>query len=737
MEMGIVYNHATKTFHLQANDTSYVMQIVRSGYLAHLYWGKKIRNVNGSRKLKFLDRPFSPNPDPSDRTFSLDTLPQEYPTYGNTDFRTPAYQVQLENGSMISELRYKTHWIYKGKPKLEGLPATYVENENEAETLEILLEDQLIGLHVTLLYTVYEKWNVITRSVRFDNNGFERIKLLRALSMNVDFPHADYEWLHLPGAWARERVIERRPVVSGTQAVESRRGASSHQHNPFIALLQKGANEDYGEVYGFSLVYSGNFLAQIEVDQFRTTRVAMGINPFDFTWLLEPGESFQTPEVVMVYSDKGLNGMSQTYHQLYRTRLARGVYRDRQRPILINNWEATYFNFNEEKILRLAKTAAELGIELFVLDDGWFGKRDNDRSSLGDWFVDKRKLPNGLAGLAANINNMGMRFGLWLEPEMVSVDSELYRKHPDWCLHVPSRPRSEGRNQLVLDYSRKEVCDYIIQAISNVLASAPISYVKWDMNRHMTEIGSAALPPERQRETAHRYMLGLYRVMEEITSRFPYILFESCSGGGGRFDPGMLYYMPQTWTSDNTDAVARLKIQYGTSLVYPISAMGAHVSAVPNHQVHRITSLEMRGHVAMSGNFGYELDLTKLSEEEKAIVKQQVAFYKDIRRLVQFGTFYRILSPFEGNETAWMFVSEDKSEAFVAYFRVLAEANAPLSFLRLKGLDPNKDYEIIGSGEVYGGDELMYAGLNVPRRRGDFISVIWRLKESRLSKTGV
>lgn len=728
--MAIVFHPANKTFHLQANDTSYVMQIVRSGYLAHLYWGKKIRHYRESNPLQFFDRGFSPNPDPSDRTFSLDTLPQEYPAYGNTDFRTPAYQVQLENGSMISELRYKTHWIYKGKPKLEGLPATYVENENEAETLEILLEDQLIGLHVTLLYTVYEKWNVITRSVRFDNNGSECIKLLRALSMNVDFPHADYEWLHLPGAWARERAVERRPLVSGTQSVESRRGASSHQHNPFIALLQKGANEDYGEVYGFSLVYSGNFLAQIEVDQFRTARVSMGINPFDFTWLLEPGESFQTPEVVMVYSDRGLNGMSKIYHQLYRTRLARGVYRDRERPILINNWEATYFDFNEEKILRLAKTAAELGIELFVLDDGWFGKRDNDRSSLGDWFVNKQKLPNGLEGLAKNINQMGMQFGLWIEPEMVSVDSELYRNHPDWCLHVPNRPRSEGRNQLVLDYSRKEVCDYIIQVVSDVLASAPISYVKWDMNRHMTEIGSAALPPERQRETAHRYMLGLYRVMEEITSRFPHILFESCSGGGGRFDPGMLYYMPQTWTSDNTDAVSRLKIQYGTSLVYPISAMGAHVSAVPNHQVHRITSLEMRGHVAMSGNFGYELDLTKLSEEEKAIVKQQVAFYKDIRRLVQFGTFYRILSPFEGNETAWMFVAEDKSEAFVAYFRVLAEANAPLSFLRLKGLDPNKDYEITGSGEVYGGDELMYVGLNVPERRGDFISVIWHLKES-------
>ncbi|MGG3917080.1 alpha-galactosidase [Parageobacillus thermoglucosidasius] len=729
--MAIVFHPANKTFHLQANDTSYVMQIVRSGYLAHLYWGKKVRHYRESNPLQFFDRGFSPNPDPSDRTFSLDTLPQEYPAYGNTDFRTPAYQVQLENGSTISDLRYKTHRIYKGKPKLEGLPATYVENENEAETLEIILEDHVTGLHVTLFYTVYERWNVITRSVRFDNNGSERIKLLRALSMNVDFRDDHFDFLHLFGAHCRERYIERKPLFVGTQSVESRRGASSHQQNPFIALLRKNANEDEGIVYAFNFVYSGNFLAQVEVDQFHTTRVSMGINPFDFTWLLEPGESFQTPEVVMVYSDKGLNGMSQTFHQLYRTRLARGVYRERERPILINNWEATYFDFNEEKILHIAKTAAELGIELFVLDDGWFGKRDSDRSSLGDWFVNKQKLPNGLEGLAKSINQMGMQFGLWVEPEMVSVDSELYRKHPDWCIHVPNRPRSEGRNQLVLDYSRKEVCDYIIQVISDVLASAPISYVKWDMNRHMTEIGSAALPPERQRETAHRYILGLYRVMEEITSRFPHVLFESCSGGGGRFDPGMLYYMPQTWTSDNTDAVSRLKIQYGTSLVYPISAMGAHVSAVPNHQVHRMTSLEMRGHVAMSGNFGYELDLTKLSEEEKAIVKQQVAFYKDIRSLVQFGTFYRILSPFEGNETAWMFVSEDKSEAFVAYFRVLAEANAPLSFIRLKGLDPEKDYELIGSGEIYGGDELMYVGLNVPQRRGDFISVIWRLRAAR------
>ncbi|WP_027408518.1 alpha-galactosidase [Anoxybacteroides tepidamans] len=729
--MGIAFDPSNKAFHLQAGDTSYIMQIFRSGYVAHLYWGKKVQAANMPRKLTFLDRAFSPNPDPSDRTFSLDTLPQEYPAYGNTDFRAPAYQVQLENGSTISDLRYRAHRIYKGKPRLKGLPATYVEHEAEAETLELILKDELIGLQVTLLYTVYEKWNVIARSVRFDNLGSERIKLLRALSMNIDFRDADYEWIHLPGAWARERYIERKALQTGMQSIESRRGASSHQQNPFIALLRKDTNEDAGEVYGFSLVYSGNFLAQIEVDQFHTTRVSLGINPFDFTWLLAPGESFQTPEVVMVYSDQGLNGMSQTFHELYRTRLARGVFRDRERPILINNWEATYFRFNEEKILQLAKAAAELGIELFVLDDGWFGKRDNDKSSLGDWFVDRRKLPHGLKGLAQHINSMGMQFGLWVEPEMISVDSELYRKHPDWCLHVPNRPRSEGRNQLVLDYSRQDVCDYIIETISNVLKSAPISYVKWDMNRHMTEVGSAALPPERQRETAHRYMLGLYRVMDEITSRFPHILFESCSGGGGRFDPGILYYMPQTWTSDNTDAVSRLKIQYGTSLVYPAIAMGAHVSTVPNHQVRRVTPLETRGHVAMSGNFGYELDVTKLSDKEREQVKEQIAFYKQIRRLVQFGTFYRILSPFEGNEAAWMFVSEDRSEAFVAYFRMLSEANAPLSFFRLKGLDPNKNYEMIGSGEVYGGDELMYIGLNAPTRRGDFLSAVWLLKEWR------
>jgi len=521
--------------------------------------------------------------------------------------------------------------------------------------------------------------------------------------------------------------VERRTLASGNQAIESRRGASSHQHNPFIALLEQGATEDAGNVYGFSLVYSGHFLAQVEVDQYETTRVSVGINPFDFTWLLQPGESFQTPEVATVYSANGLGDMSRTYHKLYRTRLCRGRFRDQVRPVLINNWEATYFDFTADKIENIARTGQELGIELFVLDDGWFGKRNNDRSSLGDWFVNASKLPLGLENLVERVRKLDMQFGLWFEPEMISPDSDLYRAHPDWCLHVAHRNRTEARNQLILDLSRQEVCDYIVKVVSDILESAPITYVKWDMNRHMTEIGSAGLPPERQRETAHRYMLGLYRVLEEITTAFPHVLFESCSGGGGRFDPGMLYYMPQTWTSDNTDAVTRLSIQYGTSIVYPICTMGAHVSAVPNHQVQRMTTLAMRGHVAMSGNFGYELDLTKFNDQEKEIVQGQVAFYKDIRHLIQFGDFYRLRSPFEGNETAWMFVSEDQREAFVAYFNVLAEPNEPLRTIRLKGLNPDFDYEVTDASKMYGGDQLMYFGMPLPLLYGDFQSIVWRL----------
>lgn len=747
--MHIHVDEAIGLFHLQSKDSSYIIQVAE-GYPAHVYWGARLHHDSSLASiLELRERcSFSPNPVPSDRSISLDTLPQEYPQYGTSDFRQPAYQLTLEDGTRITELKYAGYRIAPGKPKLEGLPAVYTESDDEAATLYLILEDKYSGLQVTLLYTVFANHSVIARSAMIENKGSAAMTLEQAMSASVDFADANYHALYLSGAWVRERHVQRRELGPGAIRLESRRGSSGHQMNPFLALLRPDATEDHGDVYGFSLVYSGSFIAQAEVEQFDQTRVSIGINPFDFSWQLEPGQSFQTPEAVMVYSGEGIGGMSRTYHRLYRTRLCRGVYRDKERPILVNNWEATYFNFDADKIEAIAKEAGPLGIELFVLDDGWFGKRDNDDSSLGDWFEDRRKLPGGLADLAKRVNEQGLQFGLWVEPEMVSPNSELYRQHPDWCLHAEGRRRTEARSQLVLDLSRKEVCDYLYDTLSAVFSSAPITYVKWDMNRNMTEIASAAAPALRQKETAHRYMLGLYDLMDRLTSRFPDILFESCSGGGGRFDPGMLYYMPQTWTSDDTDAIERLAIQYGTSIVYPASSMGAHISSVPNHQVGRMTSLAIRGDVAMSGNFGYELDLTAFTKEEKELAASQIAQYKEIRSLVQQGDMYRLLSPFEGRgDTAWMFVSEDRSEAFVAYFRVLAEPNGPIRRLTLRGLDPQLKYKIetgvtgnslagdtaspfslAFGGEAFGGDRLMNIGLVVSDLKGDFASVTFRLK---------
>ncbi|RUS49134.1 alpha-galactosidase [Cohnella sp. AR92] len=730
--MAIHFDQSNQLFHLCTPNTSYVLRLLRGAYLLHEYWGPRLREYRVvEREPSILTTGFSPSPFEDDKSITFDRLPQEYPGYGTSDYRHPAYQVELGNGATATELEYVSHRIYAGKPSLEGLPSTYVESDDEAQTLEIELQDSVAGLAVVLFYTVFRDHDAIARSAKLRNVGSDNMNVLRAASMSVDLGQAEFDLLQLPGSWARERNVERRKLATGSHIVESRRGASSHQQNPFVALLSPGADEETGDAYGFSLVYSGSFAACAEVDQFRSARVSIGLNPFDFKWRLEPGESFQTPEAVMVYSSAGLGGMSRVYHRLYRSRLCRGEYRDRTRPVLVNNWEGTYFDFDSGKIMAIAEEAGRLGIELFVLDDGWFGQRDDDSSSLGDWFVNRRKLPDGLDALANGVNGLELQFGLWFEPEMVSVDSELYREHPDWCLHVPGRRRTEGRNQLILDLSREEVCDYLIAIVSGVLSSAPISYVKWDMNRHMTEIGSAALPPERQRETAHRYMLGLYRVLETLTSRHSGVLFESCSGGGGRFDPGMLYYMPQTWTSDNSDAVSRLKIQYGTSVVYPISTMGAHVSAVPNHQVHRVTSLAMRGDVAMSGNFGYELDLTELGDAEKAEIKEQIARYKSLRGLVQFGDLYRLKSPFEGNETAWMVVSPDRTEAYVAYFRVLAEPHMPTGMLHLRGLDDASDYVVEGEGIVLGGDQLHRSGLPIPPGQGDFFSATWVLRVVR------
>ena len=727
--MAIVYDASSKTFNLSTSKTSYVLKVLGSNHVAHVYWGKKIKAKNLDYVLRSKNwGSFLTNTDNID-DFMLEMTPQEYPGYGSTDLRTPAVELQFSDGTSATDFRYESHNIYAGKNKLNNLPATYVEDENEAMTLELTLVDSLKNVKLILSYSVFEEFDAITRSVKIINESNEDVNINRVLSANVDFRDSDYELLQLSGAWARERHIIRKEIRSGSQSIGSRRGSSSHAQNPFMALVRKDTTEQHGEVYGFSLIYSGNFLANVEVDMYENARAQIGINPFDFTWLLKSKEEFTAPEAVLVYSNEGLTGMSHIYNCLYGKRLCKGKYRDEVRPILINNCEATYFDFNETKIKEIAREATNLGMELFVLDDGWFGKRDDDNSSLGDWFVNEEKLKGGLNKLATEINEMGLQFGLWFEPEMVSPISELYKEHPDWCIHIPGRNRSEARRQLILDYSREDVCNYIIEKISEVLSSAPISYVKWDMNRNMSEIGSAKLPANRQREVAHRYILGLYKVLEEITTRFPDVLFESCSGGGGRFDPGMLYYMPQTWTSDNTDAIERLKIQFGTSMVYPNASIGCHVSAVPNHQVDRITPIETRGVVAMSGNFGYELDITKLPESEKEIIKEQVKLYKEIRETIQFGKCYRLSSPFENNDVAWMFISKDCEEIIVSFVRTLAKPNSKFISLKLVGLDESSKYEILGENIIVGGDELMNIGLNVPELKGDYQAKMWRLKK--------
>ena len=728
--MPIIYDENQKVFHLQTPKTSYIMHVWRGKDLAHVYWGKRINTPDMENALISRVTGFSPVTDKED--YTLDFLCQEYPTGCGSDYRVPAISVLYEDGSRNARLIYDSHRIYKGKEKLRGLPATYVEKDEEADTLEIVLKDTLKGLKVVLSYTAYNEIDAITRSVKVINEGVETIILEKVLSASVDFETSDFDFLDFHGGWGKERFLERTPVHHGVQSIDSKRGSSSHQLNPFFVLASKECNEEYGQAYGFNFVYSGNFVAGAEVDQVDKLRAFMGINDYDFSWKLESGDEFQAPEVVMVYSGEGFGEMSRSFHKLYRKRLVRGKYRDEARPILVNNWEGTYFDFTEEKILGIASEAKELGIELMVLDDGWFGKRNDDKSSLGDWFVNTEKLPNGITGLAQKVNEMGLKFGLWFEPEMVSVDSELYRAHPDWCIHVPGRTRTETRNQLTLDLSRKEVCDYIVEAVSKVLDEAPISYVKWDMNRNMSELGSAGLPSDRQKEMPHRYMLGLYDTMERVISAHPDVLFEGCSGGGGRFDPGMLYYMPQIWTSDDTDAVERLFIQYGTSYAYPISAMGAHVSAAPNHQTGRQTSLKIRGDVAMSGNFGYELDLMKFTDEEKEEVKEQVALYKELRTFVQSGDMYRLKSPFkdinnDGNDTAWMVISEDGNDIFAAYFRISCIVNGGIYRMKFTALDPMAKYEVVGEDKQYYGDELMNIGL-VFEMWGDYTSKIWRLK---------
>ena len=754
MMQRIFVHESPLTFHLQNDELSYIISILPGGLPGQLYCGKKLHDRDSFDHLRVKAAPFNAALTVNNDYFSEETERLEYPSYGSSDYRHGAVSLLQENGSCLAVFTYESYEIIRGKPQLESLPAVYTENPEEASTLILRLRDVVTGVRCELFYTIFSEGGVITRSVRFLNEGNQTLYLEKAMSLCLDLPDDDFEWISLDGAWGRERTPHINRLTTGFQGIESIRGNSSHQHNPFLALKRIHTTENTGEVFGFSLIYCGNFLAQIQVDQNSFSRVLMGINPSWFKWELKPGDSFQTPEAVMVYSDQGLNGMSRCFHRLYRTRLVRGPWRDKPRPILINNWEATEFDISEELILQIASKAKECGIEMFVLDDGWFGARRSDRAGLGDWYPAPEILPNGISGLAEKVTSLGMMFGLWIEPEMVNPDSDLYREHPDWILSIPDRRASLFRNQCVLDFSRPEVVDHIYEMLAKILRESKISYIKWDMNRSITECGSAAFPPHRQGEIFHRYILGVYALYERLISEFPEILFESCASGGGRFDPGMLYYAPQTWTSDDTDAYERLKIQYGTSFVYPVNSMGSHVSAVPNFQSGRCVSLKMRAETAFFGTFGYELDLNKLSADEQKEVAGYTAFMKEHRQLIQFGDFYRLASPFEGNETGWMVVSEDRSEAIAGWYHALHQVNARGRFLKLAGLKPDACYELQipviqpeENGVVYQtkeigsffGDELMNAGVishpdqsaidSFIHPAGDFSSEIFLLKE--------
>lgn len=656
----ITFDEKNKVFYLSTEKTSYIIGLLNGELPIHIHWGKRIDRIPDDWGKTYIRRALSAY----DRgKFSSNTLPQEYPTFGNADNRIPAMQISSGVNGQQVKLKFSKYEIESGKPALEGLPATYTEADSEADTLKITMTDEVQQLEVTLYYTVFNNIDAITRSTVIKNLGEKTVLC----------------------------------------------GASSAYHSPFMAVCSKDAAETQGDVYGFSLVYSGDFVAGVELDAYNTARAYIGINPFQFSYTLERNDTFCTPEAVLVYSANGIGEMSRIYHKLYRTRLCRGKYRDSERFVLINNWEATYFDFNEEKLVKIAEKAARIGIDTMVLDDGWFGKRTADNAGLGDWVENPDRLPNGLRGLADKINALGMRFGLWFEPEMVNPDSDLYRAHPDWILHAKGRQSSLVRNQLTLDLSRKDVCDYITEAVSDVLSKANIEYVKWDMNRYMSEVGSSELPADRQGEVKHRYMLGLYSVLETLTQRFPNVLFESCASGGGRFDPGMLYYMPQTWTSDDSDAAERLRIQYGTSIVYPYSSMGAHVSAVPNHQIGRITSFEMRCDVALPGQFGFELDLNKCTDHELEIAKKKVREYRELQEVFHKGDCYRLKSPFETDLSAVEFVSEDKKTAVVCISSYKATAYSPDEFIKPQGLCENATYRI---GEnSYDGKYLMNYGI--------------------------
>jgi alpha-galactosidase len=719
--MDIKFYEQEKVFKLDTNNTSYLIGIVDDeNYIGHIYYGKKIDDYDLKYLLRIKEYPFVPSTHNREKVAFLDSLPTEFSTHGIGDYRDDAIAIETLGGHTAMQLGYVSHNIYGGKPVLEGLPSTF-GTEEECITLEVLCKDKILNLNVTLIYTAFKDVDVITRSVRVTNEGSEAIYLTKIISACLDMDNNDYDLITLNGAWARERHIQRRPVGFGIQGASSMRGESGHQNHPFLALLTKNADQDKGEVYGFNFIYSGNFVATVEMAQYENIRTVIGINPYDFKWKLEAGTSFQAPEAVLVYSDEGIGGMTRNFHDLYRKHLLRGEYKNKRRPILINNWEATYFDFNTDKLLGIAKEAASLGIEMLVMDDGWFGTRNDDNCALGDWVVNEDKLPGGLKYLVDEVNRLGMKFGIWFEPEMVSLNSDLYRAHPDWAMAVPGRTASLSRNQYVLDLTRKDVIEYIYESVSAILRSANIEYVKWDMNRALSDIGSVGLPADRQGEIYHRYVLGVYELQDRLTKEFPHLLLENCSGGGARFDPGMLYYSPQIWCSDDTDAIERLEIQEGTAMIYPLSTMGAHVSDCPNHAVGRVTPFKTRGYVALAGTFGYELDVTKIPAEDRAMIPEQVKMYHKYNDLIRTGDYYRLASSAQNHRLdCWQIVSKDKTESLITCIQVLHNVNCKSRKLRVKGLEPTKRYTVEGTDGTFSGSTLMYSGILLENPWGDF-----------------
>ncbi len=715
INMSIYFDASQNFFHLSNNEISYIIGIEKEKYLTHRYFGPRLTGYHQVNQLQMIDRGFATNPISEERTFSLNTLPLETSTQGSLDYRVSNYQFRNIDGYRITDFVYDHFEILEGKPSLEGLPSLRGEQE---QTLAIYLVDHIQSLEMVLYYTIYEKLPVITRSVAYKNNGAKAIYIENAGSMLLDFPRCDFDILTLNGAHTNEATIHRQPLHPGVQKIASTRGTSSPQHHPFLGLADRCTNEDQGHAYGFHFIYSGNFVAQAEVEQYGSTRVQIGINPETFEWKLSPNATFQTPEVVLNFSAKGFNQLSQTFHKLYQTYLIPKQWQQVERPVLLNSWEGNYFDFTEEDLIRQAQLANTLGIELFVLDDGWFGQREDDTTSLGDWSVNKTKLPNGIEHLADVIHKQKMKFGLWFEPEMISVNSRLFERHPEWSLQVPDYPQTQGRQQLVLNLSLPEVQEHLIQLLTAYLSSNKIDYVKWDMNRHLTEVGSFVLPNDQQKEVSHRYVLGLYRILSEVTKQFPKVLFENCSSGGGRFDPGMVAYMPQTWASDNTDALCRSKIQYGYSYLYPPIMMGAHVSDSPNHQVGRKTPLASRFLIAMSGNFGYELAIEKQSSQDLEMIKEQITFYKKHRRLLQFGQFYRLKELDTAYSTAWLFKNE--TEALLVYSNGLAQPAQTIQYLKTKYLEDAALYKDTSTGKIYSGSELNHAGILVHRIKEDF-----------------